>query len=245
MIVSRSNVDLQDMRRVLPPSCWMAPKDLEPAGLEEDGDSYKHGAYPQRFPEISVGLQEQWGCMASLSTTETKSHAVVKQMDWPCILRDLGELHADNLESDATDQQKELLKVASRASSDIFVDAHNTGYYINSYTTKLNPGMDNVLEKLLDGVRRLRHEWSESEEAKLRNSSSEVSGDKRKENFRKTVQVLSRFETCFRRASWKSGSEMVFPMLYGHLSFTTHRCWTVFLRRAMYSVGAHVGHPLV
>ena len=48
------------------------------------------------------------------------------------------------------------------------------------------------------------------------------------------MQVLGRFETCFHRASWKSGSEMVFPTLFGHLAFTTHRCWTVFMRKAIY-----------
>ena len=48
------------------------------------------------------------------------------------------------------------------------------------------------------------------------------------------MQVLSRFESCFRRASWKSGSEMVFPMLFGHLAFMTHRCWKVFMRKAIY-----------
>ena len=48
------------------------------------------------------------------------------------------------------------------------------------------------------------------------------------------MQVLSQFESSFRRASWKSGSEMVFPMLFGHLAFLTHRCMTVFLRRAQF-----------
>ena len=41
----------------------------------------------------------------------------------------------------------------------MFVDSHNTGYYINTYTTKVNPGMDNVMEKLINGVRRLRDQW--------------------------------------------------------------------------------------
>ena len=60
---------------------------------------------------------------------------------------------------------------------------------------------------------------------------------RRQSDFRRTVQTLSRFETGFRRASWKSGAEMMFPILFGHLSFTTHRCWTVFMRKAMYLAG--------
>ena len=42
-----------------------------------------------------------------------------------------------------------------------FVDAHNTSYYVNSYTTKVNPCMDDVLRKLLDGVRRLKSQWND------------------------------------------------------------------------------------
>jgi hypothetical protein len=117
-----------------------------------------------------------------------------------------------------------------------FVDNHNAGYYINSYTTKLNPTLDNVLRRLLDSVRRLQSEWQEKEAAKKHHNSASQDNversDARKENFRRTMQVLSRFESSFRRASWKSGCEMAFPILFGHLSFTTHRCWTVYMRKA-------------
>ena len=48
------------------------------------------------------------------------------------------------------------------------------------------------------------------------------------------MQVQSRFESSFRRASWKSGCELAFPILFGHLSFTTHRCWTVYMRKSIF-----------
>ena len=136
-----------------------------------------------------------------------------------------------------------------------FVDAHNTSYYVNSYTTKVNPTMDDVLQKLLDGVRRLKDEWQDHEARQQADSHdgetppADPSDGKtpsgrekaaarvpaaRREDFKRTMQVLSRFESCFRRASWKSGSEMVFPMLFGHLAFMTHRCWKVFMRKAIY-----------
>ena len=53
-----------------------------------------------------------------------------------------------------------------------FTDVHNTSYYVNAYTTKptsldtlqyRRPTMDDVLNKLLDGVRRLRDEWQDRE----------------------------------------------------------------------------------
>ena len=95
--------------------------------------------------------------------------------------------------------------------------------------------MDDVLRNLMDGVRRLQCEWQDRE-AKLSegSSSGDANAAKRREEFRRTMQVLSRFESCFRRASWKSGSEMVFPMLFGHLAFMTHRCWNLFMRKAIY-----------
>ena len=94
--------------------------------------------------------------------------------------------------------------------------------------------MDTVLEKLLAGVRRLNDEWREADAAK---PAHEAATTRRQADFRRTMQLLSRFETSFRRASWKSGSEMMFPILFGHLSFTTHRCWTVFVRKAMWLAG--------
>ena len=122
----------------------------------------------------------------------------------------------------------------------LFSDAHNASYYINSYTTKVNPTMDDVLRNLLDGVRRLQGELQDREAKLAEGAASTADGHaaKRREDFRRTMQVLSRFESCFRRASWKSGSEMVFPMLFGHLAVMTHRCWDLFMRKAIYLAAA-------
>ena len=49
----------------------------------------------------------------------------------------------------APDQAKLLYEAGGRAAMAMFVDAHNTAYYINAYTTKVNPSMDSVFEKLL------------------------------------------------------------------------------------------------
>ena len=56
-----------------------------------------------------------------------------------------------------------VCQAARAAAVAAFVDAHNTSYYVNSYTTKVNPTMDDVLCKLLDSVRRLKDESSERE----------------------------------------------------------------------------------
>ena len=128
------------------------------------------------------------------------------------------------------DDSAKLKDECSKAALAVFVDSHNAGYYINSYTTKLNPTMDNVLQKLLESVRRLTAEWEEKQAAEKDGHAA----DSRREDFRRSMQVISRFESSFRRASWKSGCEMAFPILFGHLSFTTHRCWTVYMKKAIY-----------
>ena len=93
--------------------------------------------------------------------------------------------------------------------------------------------MENVLRRLLDGVRRLHNQWQEDAlKAEAEAEGKEKTKDQRQAAYRRCMQVLSRFETCFRRASWKSGSEMVFPMLFGHMAFMTHRCWTVYMKHA-------------
>ena len=77
LVALRSNLDVQDMRRVLPPLLWMPEADLEPAANEEEGESYNHGAYPQRIKEFSVGAQENWGWLRHLGTTEYCAHDIV------------------------------------------------------------------------------------------------------------------------------------------------------------------------
>ncbi|CAK0847613.1 unnamed protein product, partial [Prorocentrum cordatum] len=236
VVPARCNVDVQDMRRVLPPRLWMDASELEPPANEEDRKSYNHGLYPQRYADFSVGAREDWGWFQHLNTTSAEKWDLVVVTDWHEIFRELA-----NRDSPAVDggdaARADLQRDLERHALATFVDAHNTSYYVNSYTTKVNPSMDDVLCKLLDGVRRLKSQWDDREAQAAGGASDEAqstAAGKRKEYFKRTLQVLARFETCFRRASWKSGSEMVFPMLFGHLSFMTHRCWKVFMRKSIY-----------
>ena len=77
-------------------------------------------------------------------------------MDWLGVFQSLTDIPR----ADAEEFQK-LAKPLARAIVASFVDAHNTGYCINSYTTKVNPKMDNVLRRLFDGVRRLHDDWDQ------------------------------------------------------------------------------------
>ena len=92
-------------------------------------------------------------------------------------------------------EMEKVYSECNRAAHMAFVDNHNAGYYINSYTTKLNPTMDNVLKKLLDSVRRLQSEWQESAAAKEASKSDDDKKNARQDKFRRSMQVLSRFES--------------------------------------------------
>ena len=48
----------------------------------------------------------------------------------------------------------------------MFMDTHNTNYYVNSYTTKMGVGMADFMKHLRAGIERLQQEISE-EEARL------------------------------------------------------------------------------
>ena len=194
---------------------------------------------------FSLGPQDTWGWFQHLGTTEYAEHEAIVFTDWHQEFYDLVNTipsnsgGADNVSTDDVCQAARAAAVAA------FVDAHNTSYYVNSYTTKVNPTMDDVLCKLLDSVRRLKDEWNEREaqlaapdvgghDAGAPDGSISAATSRRREDFRRTMQVLTRFESSFRRASWKGGCEMVFPILFGHLSFMTHRCWTVYMKRAIF-----------
>eukprot|EP00973_Karenia_brevis_P023988 3307145-Karenia_brevis.AAC.1 len=69
--------------------------------------------------------------------------------DWHEWFRELaGRRQA--LDPEFSDTLKEIKASSRDAALAAFADSHNTGYYVKSYTTKLNPTMDGVLSKLMD-----------------------------------------------------------------------------------------------
>ena len=224
----RCNIDVQDLRRVPPPWVWMLPEELE-AKVGEEEES-RHGAYPQRVRGFSTGPQPEWGWMKHLGTTEECRDLVLPTVNWHALLERLSVLPPVVWEElGADDATAAAMKASFASGRAIFIDAHNAGFYINSYTTKVNPTMDNVMRRLMEGIRRLHDAWKHEEE----NADTTITSSSRRA-FRRTLQALNRFDTSFRRASWKSGCEMLFPIIFGHMSFQTHRCWCVFMKRAIW-----------
>jgi len=235
IVAMRCNIDVQDLRRVPPPKFWMLPEELEPEVISSEEERHVH--YPQRLSEFSLGSQNEWGWMKHLATTSESRAWTGSNMEWPSIFQRLSEGLEDALPSPATlasDDVDGIRKACTAAAMDMFVDAHNAGYYINSYTTKVNATMDTVLRNLMEGIRNLHTTWQDKIRESANSQATDPQISKRQESFRKAMQTLNRLDTSFRRASWKSGCEMLFPILFGHMSFQTHRCWCVFVRRAIW-----------
>ena len=67
-----------------------------------------------------------------------------------------------------------------RASIAAFADSINTGFYVNSYTTKQCPTMEGVLENLRQGLERLEAQ-REEEKADLENKRANLKTSLRRE----------------------------------------------------------------
>ena len=131
-------------------------------------------------------------------------------------------------------QQSELDTTVKRSILHMFVDTHNTGYYVNSYTTKVGIGMEEFMKHLRAGIARKLQEI-EDEEAALRQTRKELGTGPTSLPFsKKAAQILIRINTSYTRAKHVGGAQLVFPMLFGHMCYTTHRCWNVWTKTAVW-----------
>ena len=152
----RSNLDVQDLRRVVKQEAWL------------DAD--------ETFPH--VGSRPQWGYMNLFELgdgTEYVSRPAVSEEpmaweedvsveQWREILLQCSEQLSDEEEVDEeTDRRATELEAETQAS---FCDGLNTGFYINAYTTKQCPSMEGVLEEMRRGLERLQEQRAE-EQAKF------------------------------------------------------------------------------
>ena len=124
-----------------------------------------------------------------------------------------------------------------------FSDGVNTGFYINTYTTKQCPTMEGVLEEMRKGLERMRDNRDERlkdlKEKQERYGDEHLTAEERralkgKTRFGETLDILKRLDASYKRCYWKSGAEMLFPILYGHMTFASHRCWTIFIKKAVF-----------
>ncbi|CAK0862670.1 unnamed protein product [Prorocentrum cordatum] len=234
VVSARCTVDAQDMRRVLPPRPWTEGSELEPPANEGGRKSYNHSLYPQRYSDLSVGACEDWGWFQHLNTASAEKWDLVAVADSLEISRELAI--CDSLAVDGDDAAlAKLQRDLERRALATFVGAHNASCRVISRVAKGGPSMGDVPCTLLDGALRpnsQRGDRGAQAEGDAGDEAQSTAAGKRRRDFKRALPVLTRFETCFRRASWKGGCEIVFPMLVGRLSCMAHRCWMVFARKS-------------
>ena len=104
-----------------------------------------------------------------------------------------------------------------------FQDAHNQGYYINEYTTKVHALGDKLMQGLKRIAQKIHAEEADGNAEKL--TTRQRNKERVKTALKKLVHLMNSLQV-------KSGSELVFPMLFDHMSFATHRCWETNLKVA-------------
>ena len=103
-----------------------------------------------------------------------------------------------------------------------FQDAHNTGFYVNEYTTKVHA----LGDKLFEGLRRASQKVVDKETAQQEEEDAPKSKDRER-----IKNMLMKMVNLMNSNQVKSGSELVFPMLFDHMSFSTHRTWEMNMKR--------------
>ena len=128
----------------------------------------------------------------------------------------------DDAPTDASVDNEDIFNELDREMEAMFQDALNTGFYINEYTTKAN-----VLgTKVLQGLRRA----SEKHMQDMTAAAAKTANGDMPTRMKQSMALLRKLVYMTARLNIQSGSEMAFPMLFGHLSFSTHRTWEMNLR---------------
>ena len=91
------------------------------------------------------------------------------------------------------------------------------------------------------GIERLEMEREERNEERSRaEQAAQDAGEhipgRRGVMFSETMKTLTRLSSSYRRCHWKSAAELIFPLLYEHLTFASHRTWKLFVKKAIFSV---------
>ena len=130
---------------------------------EWDGEDFseREGDASSREPIqwVDENTREQWrqAFLAALATDHGGRD------DKPFTCRERGAPHHKDL-GEAGHPCECLECECLRASTAAFADSINTGYYVNSYTTKQCPTMEGVLENLRQGLERLEEQRAREEE---------------------------------------------------------------------------------
>ena len=176
----------------------------------------------------SIGPQTGWSWMNT--NTPQRALDVLKQ-NWDSLLLGLATTTpACAKTSECMQRMRELELMLLET----FVATHHTGFYVNSYTTKPGALLGEFMQHLRAGLERLHAEF-QLEDANAKQEAIET-GERKQPipTSKRAARLLLRLNTAYTRCVHKGGPELVFPMLFGHMCYQTHRCWNVWTKTAVW-----------
>ena len=159
LVAGRHNLDLQDMRRVLDPALWLDADDHLPhvgftarlgymAWYEWNGKAYD---VRSDAPTTGVSWLDRRRLAPEFRCAWLDAHQKVLPPDangMPAAEEDVPMQPAADTDASSV----ELSRAICCGISEAFCDGINSGFYINSYTTKPGPGLAGMLEELQKGL---------------------------------------------------------------------------------------------
>lgn len=85
----------------------------------------------------------------------------------------------------------------------------------------------------MENERQEREQDREKQAEAARAAGEHVAG-RRGVLFAETLKTLSRLSSSYRRCHWKSASELIFPLLFQHMTFASHRTWKLYVKKAIF-----------
>ena len=176
----------------------------------------------------SIGPQEGWSWM----TSETPHRLLpLLEHNWDMLFLQLAS--QERIGDQAVLCLEEMRKMEFLL-LEMFIATHHTGYYVNSYTTKPGALLGEFMKHLRVGLERLHLEFQEADEKAKQQAADTGQKKKGTGTSKKAARLLLRLNTAYTRCVHKGGPELVFPMLFGHMCYQTHRCWNVWTKTAVW-----------
>ena len=146
-MAGRHNLDLQDMRRILDAKYWNEEGETLPhvgftdslgymGRYEWAGDQYEERP---EAPTEAVSWLDKRSLAKSFREAYVMAHRNVS-IEANCLLQESG-----------TEADHEFVRAIRCGVNEAFCDGINSGFYVNSYTTKPGPGLAGMLEELQKG----------------------------------------------------------------------------------------------
>ena len=256
-VSGRHNLDLQDMRRVVSPSLWLDADDHLPhvggvsslgymALYEWTGSAYALRGEAPTGPVSWIGrrclakdFRAGWRRAYRLKFGSTEAGEDDKGSAEAFEMQEGDSMASNVVDGLAASVDTSLAQAIRVSVNEAFCDGINTGFYVNNYTTKPGPGLASMLEELQKGIARLEEENKEREEArKAAEEAAHAAGEhlpgRRNKVFADTLRTLTRLTSAYRRCHWKSAAEVIFPLLFQHLTFASHRTWKLYVKKAVF-----------